>query len=263
MMLDCIGNYLNFFDLCCFNSGISGITSTQRRIHSIFLIHILLAIFSLCLKFLLFQYFCKIHGFMEAINELVEYSGSLYTYCFIIFDSFVCRHTHKRFWQFIQRLETDAYPVGTFAFRCCKRKLVEFFVASVVVMACKFLASAIVIDFPFYVYCAYLIPVRLCQIRIFYCFLYLEIMRLQLEHIENEMYSPHFVSNEPLQLKRLREIFQNVYATTAMMFGWSQVTVFSCCFFSIFTDLNYAYIHANELKISSKIGTFRYHLKYN
>lgn len=243
MLLNCIGNYLNLFDLCGFNSGITKISSTLRCVCAIFSIQILMAIVFLYMKILLFRYFCETRGFIEAINELIEYSGSVYTFILIICDSFLHRHTQKRFWQFIQHLETNAYPIGTFSFRSYKIKFIEFFTCSISGLIYRLLPSSAIIGYQrLHVYCGYMIPVRLCQIRIFYYILCMDIVHLQLKYIKHEL---HTIDKELLKLKQIRDHFQYVHKTVNLlntMFGWSQVALVACCFFSVFTDLNYAYI---------------------
>lgn len=250
MLLNRIKNYLNLFDLCCFNTGQTEITSTQRRIGFIFSIHISLALSFVYVKFQLFYYLCALIGFLPAINELVEYSGSLYTYWLIIFDSFVYRNAHKQLWLLFQRIEME--QSGTFTFHCYKIKFMEFLAASTVLIIYRLLDS---IE-RFVVFIVYIIPVRICQIRIFYYILCLERIRLQLQQIER-MCSLHFIENGRSHLKQLREKFQCVYETVELLntiFGWSHVAAVAYSFFSIFTDSNYFYVHVNKLTVMDSIG---------
>lgn len=258
MLLNWIKNYLNFFDLCCFNTGQTEITSSQRRIGFLFAIHISLALSFVYVKFHLFYYLCALMGFLPAINELVEYSGSLYTYWLIIFDSFVYRNAHKQLWLLIQRIDMDVHQSGTFTFYCYKIKFMEFLAASTAPIINIFVDS---IE-RFVVYIVYIIPVRICQIRIFYYILCLQPIRMQLKQIERDvdrMCSLQCIENGRSQLKELREKFQCVYEIVELLntiFGWSHVAAVSYSFFSIFTDSNYLYVHVNKLTAMDSIGKF-------
>lgn len=218
---------------------------------------------SICIyfKFQFIHYFCATLGFIEAINELIEYSGSLYKYWLIIFDSFVYRHAHKRFWLLIQQIEMDVYPRGTFTFFCYKVKFIEFFAASTAGIIYKLVVS---VKSSYFVY---IIPFRICQIRIFYYIFCLETIQLQLKQIEHELnraYSLNSIGNERPKLKQILKNFEHVYETAKllnMIFGWSHVAAVLFCFFSISTDLNYLYLHLNEITVLGTIGKFHVFIK--
>lgn len=256
MVLDRIRIFLSFYDLCCFNTGLTEITSTQRRTGVIFLLHISFALFYVYVNVRFYHYFCALLGFLSAINELVEFSGSIFTYWLIIIDSFLYRNTHRQFWLHIQRIEMDKSLPGMFTFYLYKIKFIEFFAVSTAGILYTFLHSVE----RFVIYLVYNIPVRICQIRVFYYMLCLEIAQLQLKQIEHEMNRVNSVclaENGRTRLKQIREKLQLAYETTELLntiFNWSQVAAVAYCFFSIFTDSNYLYVHGNEITILDSIG---------
>lgn len=238
---------------CCFNTGHTELTSTQRRIGVIFWMHISLALLFVYVNVRFFYYFRDSLGFLSAINELVEFSGSLFTYWLIIIDSFVFRKAHQQFWLHIQRIKMDEHLSGIFTFYSYKIKFIEFFAVSTAGILYRFSHSVE----RFVVFIVYNIPVRICQIRVFYYILCLEIGQLQLRQIEHEMNR----TSSQSQLKQIREKLRYVYETTELLntiFDWSHVAAVLYCFFSIFTDSNYLYVQGHELTVVDLIGKFHH-----
>lgn len=239
---------LFLFDICGFN------TQTNNSFNVTYLIicvHILMAVSFTIYEFCFFYKFYEYYGLFETINESIEYSASLCSYWLIIFDSIFYRRTHKRFWrvfQQINRKERNVIP------RSYMIKFVEFF-------GSKFIIDFIVVRyygfgdydvFPaLWGYIAYMIPINICQIRLFNYIFYLEVVVFQLKMIENELESMtmrvHYDRTiKPFQWIRNLECVHELSQLINKIFGLSNVSTILFCFYAMFTDLNYYYIHFHE-----------------
>lgn len=259
---------LNFFDICGFNSGSSKLSETQKIAYLIYFVHISMATILTFYEFCLVDDYYSLLGLSEAISESVQYSTALYTYWLIIFDSIVHRRAHKHFWIVLQRIDTSFSCQPIRSIRIYIVKIVIFSMKTVLVMVIRLTIGTMVgltIDF------AYITLFVICEIRIFYYLLCLEVLHFQLKVVENEVkimmtilnvsnFRKHQSACYSFELERLKWIRGYIHCVYKMMdllnqiFGWSHVAGISFCFYYLLTESNWLYIHFREL---SHIHRFR------
>lgn len=240
---------LNFFDALCFNSGSSSLTKSQILTSLIFVVHIVMASSFVLLQLHYFYEYHVVHGMIETINNSVQYVASLHTYWLIILDSALNRQAQARFWRIVQWTNSESNSI----FRCYMIKLIEFIAMETLLVLIMKSLDGFQIS-----YLAYLAPIKICQLRIFHYIFCLEIVRFDVELIKQ------FNSNGMLYYKIMRLHFQRVHEMielTNHIFGWSNVGAVSFCFYSIFTDLNYIYIHFYESDIVILVGKISFFRK--
>lgn len=217
-----------------------------------------------CLTLWKFRFILQLYesvGLIETINEIVEYCASVYAYWLIILDSFVHRQAHKRFWQTVQQIDKHVCCLSHFEFRRYMAEFIEFFAIRISIIV----INMILVNFERTgIYIAYMIPIQICQIRVFYYIFGLEAIQFQLECIEREIVrtrtgSSNSILAEVINFKRIRKNFECIYKSSDLLntiFGFSQVAAVLFCFYSMFTDLNYIYIHFRELSEVDLIGKY-------
>lgn len=261
-------NLLNFFDIFGYNSGYSHISKHQRVVNFLYFVHISIATVFVAYEFrLLSIYYFKLK-LAEAFSECLQYTVALYTYWSIIFDSFVSRQTHTRFWNIVERLEQQKHICccscncgnSTFTLRNYLIKLSLFGLKIGITCAIRlggYSMQKFEIDAP------YVVLFTLCEIRMFYYLLCLEIVHVQLKMIERKCRC--VVKDETIccniedlrmHLKWIRQYFGNVHDMIDhlnVIFGWSNVTAISFSFCFILTELNWYYVHFENI---SPLNTF-------
>lgn len=113
----------------------------------------------------------------------------------------------------------------------------------------------------------YVILFTLCEIRMFYYLLCLEIVNGQLKMIA--LRSQAIVDGAiccdteqvQQQLKWIRQYFSHVHSMTCHLnniFGWSNVTAISFSFCFILTELNWYYVHFEEISPLNTFSTWQF-----
>lgn len=275
MLPNRVVNTLNFFDICCYDTGSSKLSKNRKIIHFIYLVHILLAILLTFFEFQMFIEYYPLLGLSEAFSELLQYSTPLFTYWLIIMDSILQRKSHQHFWKCFERIHDQFNCRINFNFRGYFIKFFEFFSVSISIVVITGVINGLS---HFDIECAYAILFEVVQLRIFYYLFCLEIVHSQLNAIENEVKSIERIQNHfddrqwyllctvesddyhLFALRRLKQIREYVYCVYKMidilntMFGWSHVTAILFCFYLLLTGFNWFYIHFNQFTYMFCIG---------
>lgn len=177
---------LFFYDLCGFNSGLTIISKNSRASYFVYFVHFCIASSLTYFKFsLIFSYY-PLHAYYPlgtAMSESLQYFSALYTYWLIIFDSFYHRKTNQNFWALFQLLYTHLKPRAKLNLRAYLLKLIELFAATFSINIALFIMN----DFNLKIASVYLFLIKICQFRVFYYILCLEVIQSQLQVIEFEM----------------------------------------------------------------------------
>lgn len=260
-----IGNVLNFFDACGFNSGSSKLFRSQTSIKFISVLHIFLVALITLDQILFYCEFYHSHGLLETLNDLVETLASLCTYYLIILDANFNQRYHKYFWSILHRIETSVYRRSNFSLRCFILKFIGFFGLTALMIVVR---STL---YDFLKHATFLAMVKICQIRILYYLFCLEVINFQLENVEREIGAMNSISSianaemrtfDSHKIQEFRWIRLYLYYIHEMMnalneiFGWSHVAAISFCFFCLFTDLSYIFIHFSKLSNVKLFGNF-------
>lgn len=241
-----IARFLIFFDICGFNTQSSNSFSDRKATFLITGIHISMAISFAIYEMYYFYGFYNIAGPIETINELVELFAVLCSYLFIIFDSIYQRKAHQHFWTMFQQLDQSVYRLSNVISRSYVVKFFEFFCVKLFIdfLSLEYYGFGYHVDeeHKYLVYVTYMVPVKISQIRIFYYIFCLEIVWFLMKMHELI----------PFELDRKKwnhnlERFYEMSQLTNEIFGVSQVTTVLICFFILFTDINYLYIHFRDL----------------
>lgn len=249
--------FLNFFDACGFDSGASKLSS-NRITCFIYLMHILAAaLFTAFSKTFIYMYASyPLFNPVEAVNSFVQYFAPLFTYWLMIFEAYFQRRAHKHFWKILQQTEyvdsrSDCVPLW---FKC---KFFEFFVVPTLFILIQLNVS----EYAVFLTMAYVALAKICQVRVFYYIYCLEIVNIQLQHLEHHIETLRNISTQAhsgsfernnirkssassIAFRRFREKYSNIFEMTCLLneiFGWSQVSAVLFCFYFLLGDLNYVY----------------------
>lgn len=258
---------LTFFDLFGYNTGSTILSKKQKIAFIICLVHILLSIRITITQFDSISW--SSYGFLQILNQCLQYSVALFTIFFTIFDAIVHRKAHKRFWIIVQCIDENFYSQSRFRFGCYIIKFVEHFS---MMSLCTFLLTTVSNNIFFIMICVIDI---ISEVRVFYYIFCLEILYFQLKMIEIEMKtiqnslkqikqerldstklsvsSIHY-SFELKRLKWIRGYFGCVYEMANILndiFGWSHVAAFLFQFNQLLTDLNWMYM--DDMSTSSTV----------
>lgn len=263
---------LTVFDACGFYSGSTFLSKQRKYIFLVYFVHLSMVLFlTLFFCHLMIHFYPKL-GVTEAISEFLQYSIGLMTYWLIIFDSFFHRHTHRNFYEILERIY-DRFYMSKFTLRSYVMKIVEYFFITLSIVVIRLAINNFVntvIDF------AYAVLFKICQLRIFYYIFCLEIVHSQLKTIECELKKIqgsvvamnsirsrasktsllYFFELHRLQL--IRRHYDCVYQMIGNLnkhFGWSNVASISYCFYLFLTDMNWFYIRHHELSYAYCMGT--------
>lgn len=230
-----IVHILNFFDVCGYCTGSSALAEHKKLQLIIFAIHLASV---LVLTFYQFQTFTDLYpaiGFLETLNEMVQYSIELYTYCLILWDSFLYRKQHIRFWRAFQKINAHLKTNDPFynGYVC---KFIEYFLVTNILYVSIFLVEGFPLMSPVFIF---LVLILVCQLRVFYYLFCVEAINSQLNVIE------HIATGKAVsQIKCINEYYDCVtemFELLSDIFGFSQVAVVLFCFYFLLTDLNWLY----------------------
>lgn len=263
---------LIFFDIFGYNSGWSPLSRHHRLANILYFIHIFSAAVFVAYFFRLISiYYLKLQ-LAEAISECLQYTAALYTYLSIIFDSFVYRQTHARFWQMFEHLnhqqKTDS---RVFDFRLRKYMFKLSLFGFKIAVTCGIRLGGHSIQ-KFEIDAPYVILFTICEIRMFYYLLCLEIVNGQLKMVALNSqwivngvacYDTEYVQQ---QWKWIRQFFSDVHSMTCHLnniFEWLNVTAISFSFCFILTELNWYYVHFEEISPLNTFSTWYFALHLN
>lgn len=237
---------LYFFDACGFDTGLSPLSKNRIVANIIYLLHILSVVFFTLSQILNFDEFNSGFGLLEVVNNMVQYNVSLLTYWLMIFEACTQQRIHKHFWKKIQTNNDYFHPqLMSYNF-----KFIEFYSTTFLI----WFTLCFISNFDaFFEVMAYLCLIKICQIRIFYYMLCLEVLYAQLQLIEKQFKflsaTVSKINSHSGELRRLRIFYQSVYELTTLLneiFGWSQVAAVLFCFYALTTDLNFLFSHYQD-----------------
>lgn len=270
-----ITNILNFYDILGYFSGWSVPSKTGILPYIISMVHILLVICFTFVEIHLIPILSVLYEETEIINQVLQYSTTLMTYFSTVFDSFLHRKTHKLFWNTFQRIDQQFCCQSNFTIKLYMIKCCEFFLVTIfttIVMFISFDYSMLRIEI------AYNFQVLVCQFRVFYYLLCLEVVHFQLQIIESELkiiqnssnpsstlesHTPYdfistkFRSFEMDRFKWIRgyaECVNEMCDLVNQFFGWSHAATILFCVYLLLTDLNWFYMNYSECDWIARIG---------
>lgn len=237
---------LNFFDICGYCTESSALAQHKRIQLLLFIAQVLLACVFTWNQFQLTLDFYEYLGPLQTGNEMLQYSTALCTHWLIIFDSFVYRREHRRFWTILQRFDRRVCK-PCISFRKYLFKFYEYFLVSIALYALSFYFRGIPRIYGAFIYAGLMI---ICQFRVFYYIFCLDIVNWQLQTIDNELIkeiqSLHN-RNERYDLKCFKWFNKHYGCVVEMtellneVFGWSQFALILFAFYGLLTDLNWCY----------------------
>lgn len=235
---------LNLFDLFGYNTGSSKISTNRRAIRLINVLQILLAIiFILCHIRISFIFTSRLR-WIEAVNQALQFSVTLYAYLLIVLDSQLQRKKHKRFWEIVEVIYASCKCRYVFSSRCYVLMLIEYFFVTNFLSLFAILFNNMPFD-PSIIF--YVVLIKLCHLRVFYYIFCVKVLNFQLKLIKSKLklmknQAPNATTFLEHQLKLVRELHQCVYEMCSLLndfFGWSQVIGVSFCFYFFLANFNW------------------------
>lgn len=253
---------LIFFDLCGFKSGSTILFNSQKLKNCITILHISAIALMTVDQFVFYYKFYFTFGLLETVNDLVVAMISLSTYYLIILDANLNQRAHKCFWTVFQQINGNFGRHFNLTFRCYIAKVIAFFSLTTTMIIMRSIC------YNSKKHATFIIMANICQIRILYYLLCLEVVHFQWIEIEREFEAmradlfirkPNILSHD---LEKLKRICAHIYCVYKMMnalndiFGLSNVATISYCFFCLFTDINYWYLHCHEMALLMMFGKY-------
>lgn len=249
--------FLEFFALCGFNAGISDFTKSSKYRYFILINLVTMALILTWFHFYLMIEFYPLLGVVESISESLQYLASLITYWLIIFDSILNAKYDRNLWKILQKIDKRFSILMTFSYHRYMIKFIEFHSVTILLFVARpmiHVYADIIIEI------AYNILFKMCHIRIFYYIFCIEIVHFQLTVIKNDLENMKLISRRRYSVRHfkwIRDYYSCVHELTNHLnriFGWSHVAVILFCFYLFVTDLNWFYIHCNQLTLSYRLG---------
>lgn len=256
---------LKFYDFCGFHTETSKIQQQKGRI--IFVIHVLMAcLFSYSIVLFLKQPTTNTDTSLNMVNRTIQYTSALLTYWLVIFESYIQRSYQRQFWCIHEQTKKYNSPPRRHRhpnFRNYLFKCIEYLsIFSLIQIFLMFYFKFYVGDF-FYFMITYIILVKMYQNRLFYYLFHLELIKHEMEIVQDELKRIVLISKwnlndlEKNRFRQLREHYKLVYEMVNCVneiFGWSQFTTIFYSFDLPLTDLNWAYLRIYQRSIGYKMG---------
>lgn len=253
---------LTFFDIFGYNSGSSVLSNHRGIANFICFLHVLLALFFTLLTFYIKMRLTPHTRSVELLNNLLQYSSTIYMYWFTIWDSFYHWRAHHRFWSIFREINESFQSQRNFTYRTFILKvfsvvcatILSIFIVQLTAKTSVTMNDMIIIN---------TILIKLCQIRIFYYLFCLEAINFQLKSIDNalkklcERINCSTGDNDINYFKWMQKYYHCVYEMAYLsndIFNWSQVGAVSFCFYALLTDLNWLSVNFNVLSTVHLIG---------
>lgn len=234
---------LFYFDTCGFSSGLSNLSNNWKSVFITRTIHILMAAFFTLFEIRLIVRLVLAERFVEGINFILQYSVALYAYYSIILDANIQQKKHRHFWKIVQQIDEFYFRQKDFTFKCLVMKFFCcFFISALAILIILVIGNPddndIVIN--------YIVIIKICEARVFYCIFCVEMIQFQLKIIKTTL------ANQRIRChlyKYIREYYYRVYEMMNLLndiFGISQVAVVLFCFYFLLADLNWLYLHVTR-----------------
>lgn len=246
---------LKFYELCgfytppngSFGSLISILHTSAATFLSFYIVNFIVAVSAL-----------PVHKFIDVLNFLLHYISALLAYWAILFEMYKYRNVQKNFWTILNEIN-DTYCLQTTVIsRNC---FFIFFIHLLLFSTISIFGFFNGDSFPYDVKFVYFILLNHCDIRQTYFIIYFDLIKLQLEKIENELdrmielnrikycgvAEDCIWSCTGYQQERLvwiRRYFELIYKMSECintMFGCSELTIILLSFETLLAYANYAY----------------------
>lgn len=248
--IECI---LNLFDIFGYNSGSSQLSRNQKTACFIYIMHILLAIFYTIYAI---QSMIMVPGIrmIVLINAAFVYISAVSAYWFIVFDSIFHKRENQLFWIFLKRNNEFLTDLNTM---CFKLKLAVYICTTISCVLLYILTSDVSIGLTMFLHS---ILIKICEIRVFYYLFCLDVLYHQLKIIVQKLEMIKTKINfciDSNEFKWIRLHYNCVYQMANLLndvFGLSQVTGISYCFYITLTNINYLLVSYNDIPPLNALG---------
>lgn len=248
---------LTIFDVC--GGCNSGLSKLSRYRNCIYFLHSSLAIVLIWYTTRLVEiYYSKIL-LLEAISECLQYITALSTYCLIIFDSMVFHREHRAFWAILQQIDGSYNSQTEITFRSYMVKFGAYLLKTILFSTLRLCTPIVSFD----VDAAYIYLFTICEVRIFYYIFCVEILNFQLNAIDQELHETVAVDTvlaAPFpRFGWIRAYSHTIHKMSRLLnkvFGWSNVSTISFCFFFLLTEIHWFYIHYKTMLDIYKICNY-------
>lgn len=192
--------------------------------------------------------------FIEVFNSVLQYFSALFTYWSIVIDSACFKRKHRIFWEYRTKIKKPSMNSCGFTFLCFTLKLAIYVFTTLLCLLTFILVSddsigvntieSMLVDS---------LLIKIGEIRVFYYIFCVEVLFSQMKNINDNFKIKKretTLSNERKTLKCIRTFHNCVYEMANLLndvFGLSQVTGISFCFYIVFTDLNFVLGRHNDL----------------
>lgn len=250
---------LNFADVFGYNSGISKLSRNQRNAQLIYFVHVAMAIF--------YAYYLTIYTInypselppIEMVNTALQYFSAFFAYLFVVFDSVFYGCQHRSFWQHfgrVNKLHADFYEYSSF---CLILKFTIYVAVRFVCLLAFVIENDNISDLAIFLFLITLL-VKICEMRVFYYIFCVDVLHSRLKAIDNELKSierKNSVRISSSEIKRIRTRYNSIFEMSNLLnevFGLSQVTAISYCFYIVLTEINYLLAHSRKTPAISTVG---------
>lgn len=254
------------FNLCGFCPEILAPKIFKRNCRiALFLVHLLILCANIALTAEYFQNNLNYFDFIEKANDALKMFSSVIAYAFVIIESYTKRQTQQNFWKTFQCIQENyCYRQRTIS-RNYYLKFVAFFIYNVFIQY-FLLRWSILQNKPNFLkyWFGYILILTNHQMRVFYYLFYMELLRTELNFVNQEL--TVIVMKDLKGLRRfqnrvhrsfvckrliwVREYYRLIFELSCLLnhsFGWSHITSITFSFFLFISDFNWGlwYIYNN------------------
>lgn len=264
MLPERLAQILSFFDACGYYTGSSTLSRHKKVVHFITFMHIFFIVLFTSYKVYTTIFMAEVMNFVEVVNESLQYTIPLFAYLTIILESLLHQYEHKRFWNVYQRI-LNKFCFETAFINAYINRFIRM-MAPVLVISLWFslsLAASFRSIIVFIIVLFYWIVVMICQIRVIYYLMCLEIVHFQIEKIDQTLKTIKCIPSLAIRIRKLTWIREYYYCVHEMtkhlhdVFGWSHVALILYSFYSFLTNVNWFYAHYHDISSTDQICEFR------
>lgn len=278
---------LKLFDICGFYTESSIASASRKHVVLLFVFHI---VWTCVCSYFIIRFSMQPPVMTDvlpfSINYFIQHLSAMFAYWMITVESFVQRSAQRQFWKIYEHVQNHRRDGKQPLLRSYLIKLIEYFVVITLVQIyfmhyfTKFVQNLLFFRISYFIF------VMVCQYRVFYFLLYLEIIKIELQNIKSELkrivnlsqFDRTFSirSNKRVNprtnrvdskmrnfvrfnLIRINEYYRLIFELgncTNDVFGWSNITTILFCFHLLITDGNWALWAISQRPAGYTISTF-------
>lgn len=252
MLCNHLKNLLNFFDGLGYNSGSSDLSSSKTLVIFCNFLQICLSVAFESFQVHIVLLYLHQRRMIVLLNQQLQYSVAFSTFVFIIFDSIYQRKNHHKFWKIVQWIDQHFACQNNFNCFWFIFNFFSFFFISTFCILTIYVIHDCAIEIDIFVY--FFIN-KICQFRIFYFILCVDVLFYQLKVLKNMLASitgNFYGESQTHRLKWARLYFKCIYDMATHLnevFGLSNVAVFLFCFVFFLTDLNWVHTYLYRIPL--------------